>query len=200
MSGFRSRFLVCSPRVRSLGRAALVVAALLACGAPAQAQFLGSWGYRRPEPPPPISPDVLAERLNRSGFRVYQIRRNAAVYLVDASDPGGRMLRLIVDSMDGTILQRFATANPQAGAPDGGVGAPQPGFAPADGASPRPQTPQAPRARSAPSAATVTPAPEQAPPPAQPPVAVMAPAPEPMPGPALVGPGYANGVPINPLD
>lgn len=202
MSVLRSRYGCRGLWYRGLGLAAVMGFGLIAGGAPAQAQFFGTWGYRRPEPPPQMTLDAVAQRLIRSGFRGLEIRRNGSVYLVDAHDQGGRPVRLVVDMKDGAILQKFALANPRTGGADGGVSPPQPGFAPP--ASPsvddaRPRT-QAPRAKPAPSAATITPAPEQAAPAAQPPVAVAAPAAGQPPAPPPVGPGYANGVPINPLD
>ena len=202
MSVLRSRYGCRGLWYRGLGLAAVMGFGLIAGGAPAQAQFFGTWGYRRPEPPPQMTLDAVAQRLIRSGFRGLEIRRNGSVYLVDAHDQGGRPVRLVVDMKDGAILQKFALANPRTGGADGGVSPPQPGSAPP--ASPsvddaRPRT-QAPRAKPAPSAATITPAPEQAAPAAQPPVAVAAPAAAQPPAPPPVGPGYANGVPINPLD
>ena len=190
------------PGFRGLGLTAVMGFGLIAGGAPAQAQFFGTWGYRRPEPPPQMTLDAVAQRLIRSGFRGLEIRRNGGVYLVDARDQGGRPVRLVVDMKDAAILQKFALANPRKGGADAGVSPPQPGFAPpaspsVDGARPRTQ---APRAKQPPSAATITPAPEEAPPAAQPPVAVAAPALAQPPAPSPVGPGYANGVPINPLD
>jgi hypothetical protein len=166
-----------------------------------------------------MTPEAVGQRLARAGFRSLQIRQNGNVYLVDANDKGGRPLRLVVDGKDGAILQRFALAAPRAGAQDGGVAPPAPGFAPQqgapaegapNGARPRPQTPAASRSKPAASEATAAPSPgaqDPSEPAAQPPLAAAAratPAPAPMPSPApapvLVGPGFANGVPINPLD
>jgi len=172
---------------------------LIASVAPAQAQFFGSWGYRRMEPPPQLTADAVLQRLSRSGLKVLQIRPNRGVFLVDARDQSARLIRLVVDARDGAILQRYAMADPRGGLSDGGAFAPAPGFAPpvpGEGspslAKPRPA---APRAKPAPSEATVAPAREQVPKIAPPPVAVAAPPPAP-----IIGPGYANGVPINPLD
>ena len=167
--------------------------------APAQAQFFGSWGYRRMEPPPQMMAEAVVQRLSRSGFKVLQIRPNGGVFLVDARDPSARMIRLVVDARDGAILQRYAMVDPRGAMTDGGAFAPAPGFAPqtpGEGApaAVRPR-PAAPRVKPAPAEAKVAPAPEQAPKPAPPPVAIAAPPPAP-----IVGPGYANGVPINPLD
>ena len=185
----------------SLALAAALCLGLIAVAAPAQAQFFGSWGYRRMEPPPRMMAEAVVQRLSRSGFKVLQIQPNGGVFLVDARDQSARLIRLVVDARDGAILQRYAMANPRGGVTDGEAFAPAPGFAPGEGspslAKPRP----APRAKPAPSEATVAPAPEQVPTPAQPPVATTAAAPPAAPVPApTVGPGYANGVPINPLD
>ena len=182
----------------SLALAAALFFGLIASVAPAQAQFFGSWGYRRMEPPPQMMAEAVVQRLSRSGFKVLQIRPNGGVFLVDARDQSARLTRLVVDARDGAILQRYAMADPRGGVTDGGAFAPAPGFAPpAPGdassvAKPRPATP---RVKPAPSEATVAPAPEQVPPP----VATTAAAPPMVPAP-MVGPGYANGVPINPLD
>lgn len=154
-------------------------------------------------PPDGASPAIdgyaVLQRLSRSGLKVLQIRPNRGVFLVDARDQSARLIRLVVDARDGAILQRYAMADPRGGLSDGGAFAPAPGFAPpvpGEGspslAKPRPA---APRAKPAPSEATVAPAREQVPKIAPPPVAVAAPPPAP-----IIGPGYANGVPINPLD
>ncbi len=204
MSVFRSQHWLAR-----FGFAAVLGLGLIAGAAPAQAQFFGSWGYRRPEPPQ-LSMDAVAQRLMRAGFKNLQFRLNGNVYLVDANDRGGRAVRLVVDVKDGTVLQRFAAVAPRTGGPDGAIGAPPPGYAPPPGASPearpRQQGQGGSRARPAPSEATVAPAPLSQPQqPATPPVAAPAPsraeAPlAPIPAPVIAGPGYANGVPINPLD
>jgi len=169
--------------------------------APAQAQFFGSWGYRRMEPPPQMMAGAVVQRLSRSGLKVLQIRNNGGVFLVDARDQGARLLRLVVDARDGAVLQRYAMVNPRGGMTDGGAFAPAPGFAPQapTPGEPSPARPRskAPRVKPVPTEATVAPAPDPAPKPVQLPVAVVAPQPSPAP---MVGPGYANGVPINPLD
>ena len=192
----------CSKLFRNrLPLAAALAFGLIAGGSSARAQFFGTWGYQRLSPPPQMMPETIVQRLSRSGFKVLQIRHNGGVFLVDARDQGARLLRLVVDARDGAILQRYAMANPRGGMTDGGALAPAPGFAPqapapGEAASARARS-QAPRVKPAPSEATVAPAPDPAPKPLQPPVAVAAPQPSQAP---LVGPGFANGVPINPLD
>ncbi len=197
--------------VRGLALVAAFGAGPMVGSLPAQAQFSGFWGFLRSEPPPQLTLDALAKRLGGAGYRHLAIRMNGGVYLVDASDRSGKPVRLVVDVKDGTILQRFATLAPHMNAPDGGVASPGPGFAPSTGAPTQPalsgakQRPQTPRVSPAPSAATVTPAaapPEPLQQPPQAPVVATAPPAEqpPASAPVLVGPGYANGVPINPLD
>ena len=182
---------------RGWALAAAVGFGLIAGGSPAQAQFFGSWGYRRMEPPPQIKAEAVVQRLSRSGFKVLQIRPNGGVFLVDAKDQSARLIRLVVDARDGAILQRYAMVNPRGGVGESDAGAFAPA-APAEGAPPaaRPRS-QGARVKPAPPEATVAAVPENAPSPVQAPVTVAAPPPAPAP---LVGPGYANGVPINPLD
>ena len=197
---------------REFGLAACFTMSLIAGSAPARADFFGFLGLRRIEPPAQLPLDALTQRLSHTGFRALRVRQNGSVHLVDAVDRSGRPVRLVVDVRDGAILQRFASVAPQrAGAADG----PPPGFAPAP-AAPTDSAPpgarsrsQPPRAKSSPEAAspavaTVAPA-SAAPEPilqqkTPPPIAAAA-----SPGlgeqpRAVVGPGYANGVPINPLD
>jgi len=213
MSVFRSPYWI--PRLVFAKRnslIALVLAATLFAGvAPAQAQFFGLFGNRN-SPPAQLTPQDVVQRLSRAGFRVVKPRLNGNVFLADANDRAGQPLRLVVNATDGAILQRFASTSPRAGGPDGGYSAPPPGFAPsAPGsgeAAPgmRPRAPAA-RARPAPSEATMAPSTPDAPnaPTAAPPAMTAAPAAAPRPAaPApiqpMVGPGFANGVPINPLD
>ena len=170
--------------------------------APAQAQFLGLFGFSNTQPAAQLAPQDLVQRLGRAGFRVVKLRLNGNVFLADVTDRTGQPLRLVVNAHDGAILQRFATASPRMDGPNGG--SPSPGFAPSypvEGeASPgaRPRAPAA-RARPAASEATLAPGAAVAAPAVPPPVAAAPPAP-PAPLPPMVGPGFANGVPINPLD
>ena len=214
MGVLRSRYLL--PRLdfgmRGRWNALILAAALFAGVAPAQAQFFGSWGFRISQPAPLLTWQEIGQRLNRAGYRVLQLRMNGNVFLADVNDRAGQPLRLVISATDAQILQRFAAIAPRAGGPDGGYSAPQPGFAPsAPGsgeAAPgmRPRAPAA-RARPSPSEATMAPSTPDAPnaPTAAPPAMNAAPAAVPRPAaPApiqpMVGPGFANGVPINPLD
>ena len=204
MSVLRSRFLI--PRldfgIRGRRITLILAAALLAGVAPAQAQFFGSWGFRTTQPPQQLTPQEILQRLSRAGYRVSQLRMNGNVFLADVIDRAGQSLRLVISATDAQILQRFASIAPRVGGPDGGYGAPQPGFAPsapgAGEAAPgmRSRAPAS-RARPAPSETTIAPsAPDAST--AAPPVVTVAPVPAPIQ--PMVGPGFANGVPINPLD
>lgn len=186
---------------RRLALAAALACGIVAAGSSAQAQFSGTWGYQRLSPPPLMTSETVVQRLSRSGFKVLQIRNNGGVFLVDAKDQGARLLRLVIDARDGAILQRYAMVNPRGGMTDAGASAPAPGIAPqaSTQGEPSPARPRSPtpRVKPAPAEAAVMFAPDPAPKPVQPPVAVAPPPPSPAP---IVGPGYANGVPINPLD
>ena len=80
-------------------------------GAPAQAQMFGWWGYQRFETSQPQSLNEIRRGLQRQGYSITgPMQRNGRVLLVDAVDPRGRNLRLIVDPVEGEILQRFVNA------------------------------------------------------------------------------------------
>ncbi len=211
MSVLRSRYLfqILDFGMRGPWIALILAAAFFAGVAPAQAQFFGSWGFRNSQPPRQLSSQEMLQRLNRAGYRVSQLRMNGNVFLADVTDRAGQPLRLVISAIDAEILQRFAAIAPRVGGPDGGYSAPQPGFAPSapgSGEAAPGMRPRAPvsRARPAPSEATIAPSAADAPAPA-PPAMTAAPAAPPRsaaPAPVapMVGPGYANGVPINPLD
>ena len=211
MSVLRSRYLIPSLDFGMRGRwiALVLAAALFSSVAPAQAQFFGSWGFRNSQPPRQLTAQDMLQRLNRAGYRVSQLRMNGNVFLADVTDRAGQPLRLVISAIDAEILQRFAAIAPRVGGPDGGYSAPQPGFAPsapgAGEAAPgmRPRAPAS-RARPSPSEATMAPSAPDAPTPAPPAITAAPAAPlrssAPAPIPPTVGPGYANGVPINPLD
>ena len=211
MSGLRSRYSISKLDFEMRGRsvALLLAVSLLFAVSPAQAQFFGSWGLRSNQPPPQLNQQDMLQRLNRAGYRVSQLRMNGNVFLADVIDRAGQPLRLVISATDAQILQRFAAIAPRVGGPDGGYAAPQPGFAPAaPGAGDvapgmRPRAPAS-RARPAPSEATIAPSTPDAPS-AAPPAVTAAPAAPlrsaaPAPVAPMVGPGFANGVPINPLD
>jgi len=215
MGGSRSRYLI--PRfdfwMRERGVALLLAVSLLVGVSPAKAQFFGFPSFQRNQPPPQLTPQEILQRLSRAGYRVAQLRINGNVFLADVNDRAGQPMRLVISATDAQILQRFAAIAPRVGGPDGGYSAPQPGVAPsappsgeaAPGMRPRASGS---RARPAPSEATVapsTPDVSNAPTAASAPVVIAAPvvaAPPPAPSTIrpMVGPGFANGVPINPLD
>ena len=206
MSGLRSRYLISKLDFGMRGRsiALLLAVSLLAGVAPAQAQFFGFPSFRNSQPPPQLTPQEMLQRLARAGYRVSQLRMKGNVFLADVTDRSGQSLRLVISAIDAEILQRFAAIAPRVGGPDGGYAVPQPGFAPAapgsGEAAPgmRPRAPAS-RARPAPSEATIAPSTPDAPSvsaaPAAPPRSAA-----PAPVAPMVGPGFANGVPINPLD
>ena len=227
------------------GLIALAAVATLATGAPAQAQFFGWFGARTfPEARPAAPPRAVEYRLRRLGYRLLTpMRFNGDVVLADVVDSGGRHARLVIDPVDGAILQKFATAEPRPARPltresefgdapvvrgpstgylENGDAAPLPAphARPPVAEAPQPSKPKAPKkvARSTPAQPPVvetpaanppTPAPARIPAPAaqsepQPAVADTAPAPKPPVAKPVAPPapkaGYANGVPINPLD
>ncbi len=213
MSGLRSRFWVSGIYfvMRARAMALFLCVSLIVGAAPARAQFFGSWGFGRTQPPAQLTPQDIVQRLSRAGFRVLQLRVNGSVFLADVTDRAGQPLRLVVNAVDGAILQRFATIAPRISGPEGGAPAPQPGFAPAppgsgeaapSGMRPRPPVS---RAKPSPSEATMAPPPIPSSAVASPPGVTAAPVaaaspPTPVPIQPMVGPGFANGVPINPLD
>lgn len=208
MGGLRSRLWDTISGFAAQGRRIALVLAFscLAGLAPAQAQFLGLFGSSTNQPPAQLTPQELVQRLSRAGFRVVKLRSNGNVFLADVTDRAGQSLRLVVNATDGAILQRFATASPRLDGPNGGLPSPQPGFAPsspAEGEASSGARPRAPAARVKPAPSEATMAPmsgaSAGQPPAAPPVAA-APSAPPAPLPPMVGPGFANGVPINPLD
>ena len=229
---------------------ALAAIATLATGAPARAQFFGWFGARTiPETRPAAPPRAVEYRLRRMGYRLLApMRFNGDVVLADVIDAGGRRARLVIDPVDGAILQKFATAEPRPARPltresefsdapvirgpntgylENGAAAPLPAPQARPPVAETPQTakPKAPKkvARTAPARSPVddppaakpdAPAPDKPPTPAarrdtpapvaetasgsNPPVAKQE-APKPA-APATPKAGYANGVPINPLD
>jgi hypothetical protein len=62
----------------------------------------------------PMSRREVASILSRRGYRVSpSMARNNDVYMVEAVDPSGRRLRLVVDAYDATILRRVDAALPR---------------------------------------------------------------------------------------
>ena len=228
------------------GLIALAAMATLAASTPARAQFFGWFGARTfPETRPAAPPRAVEYRLRRMGYSLLgPLRFNGDVVLADVIDQGGRRARLVIDPVDGAILQKFASTEPRPARPltrdselsdapvvrgpstgylENGDAAPLPAprARPPAAEAPQPGKPKAPRtvARSTPAQPPVvdtpaanppTPAPAKTPAPAarsepQPAVADTAPAPKPPVAKPPVAPpapkaGYANGVPINPLD
>ncbi len=106
---------------RAFGPLAIAAAAFAMTGAPARAQLFGGFPfhpfqqvapYRAPLQAPP--PSVIRSRLERQGYQVNgPLRLNGDVVLADVTGPGDRRMRLVVDPIDGRILQRFAVAEPR---------------------------------------------------------------------------------------
>lgn len=181
--------------------AGLALLGLSMLATPAPAQFLELFGFPSAEPPPPLPPEVIAGRLVRAGYKLTRLRRAPQGYVADAYDPAGRPVRLVLDPIDGALLQRSVLAPP----PDSG-----PGPAPGGGAAPegreRPPARSAPSRRGEQSAQTPAPQREAAPKAGAageaPAPATAAPAPVKPVEPFVpkTGPGYSHGVPVNPLD
>lgn len=107
-------------RTRRLpGSTAVLLLGLSMVSSPAPAQFFGNnvpgppgfygsgpvfRGYQRPVPP-----DDVVDRLEDNGFEdVSRPRFDGSNYLVDATDPRGRRIRLVVDAFRGAIVDRYA--------------------------------------------------------------------------------------------
>ena len=208
----------------------------LAAATPAQAQLFGI--FRTFQTPSTLSPEMVYRQLVQAGYQpIGRIQRNGQVFVASVYDSRRRQLRLVIDSVQGRILERYVVAARQAEEPATASPALPPRTVPAQPAEPKtraePRTPAKPKltrqepekvapARNPVAAPAITSTPSSAPavestatvrPPAlQAPVAAApaaaAPAPAPTriapartePPPRADGPGYANGVPINPLD
>lgn len=175
--------------------AAVVAAGLTAFAAPAPAQFIQLFGFPSAEPPPPLPPDVVAGRLTRMGFKVVRLRRSPQGYVAEATDLAGQTFRLLVDPVDGSVLQHVALPNasverePRRGSIES---APPGERAPPRSRPSQQQSAQQPKGSEATApAASSEPAPQQAAPAPAKPASPFVP---------KSGPGFANGVPINPLD
>ncbi len=181
---------------------AMALLGLAMVATPAPAQFIQLFGFPSAEPPPPLPPEAIAARLARFNYKLTRLRRGPQGYIAEAIDPTGRPVRLIMDPIDGALLQRTVLGPPpeaQPGAgpgPSGGGAAPQQERAPASRSGPSSrssaQNREAP-ARGGGGGAEPGPVPSApAPAPAQ-----VKPAEPYVP---KSGPGYSHGVPINPLD
>ena len=245
MSAFRSKAYGSTAFFKAVGLAWVIGSARAAGATPARAQLFGWWGAHYSQPAA-MPAELISRRLAQQGYRVLRLQRNGGVFLADVSEGRGRTLRLVVDSRDGSILQRFATAAVRNDgrapgvydmSPDTGLGSlapPSPVPAPVPDRPSRRAAPRAPaeavldpgetsspssrkhpapvpskamslpagepdgsaRPSETPSTAAAGSAPSPAPAPA--PVRLQ---PPPAPAPATANkPGYATGVPINPLD
>jgi hypothetical protein len=205
----------------------LAASAAMAAGS-AQAQpFFGYFGYRTYEVPSTLPPEAVYRQLVRVGYQpLGRIQRNGRVFIADVIDPRRRQLRLVIDSSDGTILERYMIAARAATSDEFGVSAPlrQPDVRPPARRKPEPRTASriappdngADRNRAVPpvTGPEVIPAPIPQAAPVRPDRATRSepsvaevpatPAPRREQAPAAAprgeGPGYANGVPINPLE
>ena len=210
-------------------RAALLSVTFYAAGAgaPASAQMFGWWGYQPFETQESLTPGEVRRDLQRRGYRVTgPLIRNGRVLLADVVDGRGRSLRLIVDPVEGEILQRFVNVDPtprRDPAPDvsdpaqpaPAARARKPVSAPKVAVRTLPAKPKVRRDAQPPSEATLTPPPNRAPvervrepavanSPAAPQrvesVAPARPAAPPAAPSSPEAPGFTKGVPINPLD
>ncbi len=173
--------------------AGLVAASLSLSAGPAPAQFMQLFGFPSAEPPPPLPPDVVTSRLTRMGFKVVRLRRSPQGYVAEATDLAGQTFRLLVDPVDGSVLQHVALPNASVEPRRGTIEGAPPGerAPPRSRTSPQQSAPQPKGSEANAPATSSEPASQQA-----------APAPS-KPAPPFVpksGPGFANGVPINPLD
>jgi hypothetical protein len=240
--------------------ATIVLAAGTTASVPAQAQWGGWFGRGGYAEQPAMPPGVLYRQLARQGYRATTAaQRRGDVVIVDVEDRYGQPMRLIVDAMDGSILQRFATGQPATASVYGYNADPRPAYraspetlpprradltppgsfepAPLRRAEPAPERQHVPKPKVAsrpssthpralpnpltpseppaeaprePSVAAmpVEPAPKAKSAPTVRPAAVTAaptpteatPPPKTKTAPARSKPGYANGVPINPLE
>jgi len=158
---------------------------------PTNAQFMQLFGFPSAEPPPPLPPEAIAARLARFNYKLTKLRRGPQGYIVDAIDPSGRPVRLVMDPIDGALLQRTYLSPPPEASPGAGGAPPSQERSRTAPSTRQGQSAQSRDANQKPGAepAQATPAPA-APPPAK--------APEPFV--PKTGPGYSHGVPINPLD
>lgn len=96
-------------RARAIGA---VLAAIAMAPLPAAAQWFGPgpwWGPARPYGirPAPLPPGAIYAGLQRRGLRpLSRPRFTGAEYLVDAVNPRGDQVRLVIDAFDGEILDR----------------------------------------------------------------------------------------------
>lgn len=90
------------------------MALVLGAAAPAQAQFLGYWGWRSGEVREVVPAPVIYRGLIRRGYRVVSaLQRNGGVYLADVRDRRGHRQRLVLDAYSGAVLQSFSFGPPR---------------------------------------------------------------------------------------
>ncbi len=166
---------------------------------PATAQFMQLFGFPSAEPPPPLPPEAIAARLARFNYKLTRLRRGPQGYIAEAIDPAGRPVRLIMDPIDGALLQRTVLGPPEGlppTGPGGGGATPPQERPPASRATPSTRQNQSAQSReAAPKAGASEPAPA-----ASAPASPAAPAKPAEPFVPKTGPGYSHGVPINPLE
>jgi hypothetical protein len=131
---FRSSGAAFWPGARACAVGAVLGAAATLMPVPASAQWFGPgpwWGPARPYGmrPAPLPPGAIYAGLQRRGLRpLGRPRFTGAEYVVDAVNPRGDQVRLVIDAFDGEILDRTQTAS--AMIPPRNVG---PGISPAPG-------------------------------------------------------------------
>lgn len=87
---------------------------LVLASAPAQAQFLGYWGWRSGQIREIVPPSFIYRRLRARGYRVLSaLQRNGGVYLADVRDRRGHRQRLVIDAYSGAVLQSFVFGPPR---------------------------------------------------------------------------------------
>lgn len=180
-------------------RAAIFGLALLGlalAATPAPAQFMQLFGFPSVEPPPPLPPEAIAARLARFNYKLTRLRRGPQGYIAEAIDPNGRPVRLIMDPIDGALLQRTVLGPPPEAQPGAGPGP--------SGAGAAPPQERGPAGRNAPgsrqTAVQGKDVPARSEPSSSAPAVPPAPAKPAEPYKPKSGPGYSHGVPINPLD
>jgi hypothetical protein len=99
------------------GAAIAAVSLLASFSAPAQAQvYFRTWNERfvlYDDYPEFVGRREVRSILAEHGYRLRgRLRRNGQVYVADVSDRRGRPFRVIVDAIDGEIVQRFRSRQP----------------------------------------------------------------------------------------
>ena len=222
--------------LRKLAGLALAAGTVIGLGGTAQAQPFFGFFTRGFSTPATLPPEAVYNHLVRYGYQpIGRIQRNGRVFVADVIDPRRRQLRLVINSADGAVLERYVVASrygavdeprpvapvqPEVRAP--AKQKPEPRVATREPPQervteqPRTQTTVAPKVIRAPvpepksvrapaptrnePAVAEVPAAAAEPPAPTPVVPRREAAPARPAAPRTEGPGYANGVPINPLD